>query len=179
MHLALLSDTHNNAQQMTWAMQSLHQRGPGFVIHCGDIGTASMLDLFRVEPGRYAAGFVFGNDDENQGNCAALRSRALELGVVCFERFGEFEMGGKRFAVLHGDDEQKLAATIATGEYDIVLHGHTHVWRDQQSIAANGKTVRVINPGALDKPRPNEVGTIERTCAIMDVEQGKLLKIYL
>ena len=175
MLLALLSDTHNDALQMTWVIQALRQRGAAFVVHCGDMGTASMLDLFRVEPGKYAAGFVFGNDDE--GNTGAQLRRAREIGVVCFERFGEFEMGGKKFAVLHGDDKRQLTATIQTGEYDFVLHGHTHVWCDEQITAGNGKMVRVINPGALDKPRKDHDGLIQRSCALLNIETGGLVRI--
>ena len=102
MRLGILSDSHNDAGRMREAITALRDRGAGYVIHCGDIMSPDMLELFHIVPGRFAAGFVYGNNDI--GKCDSLRRRAKELGVDCFEFFKEFTMAGKSFAVLHGDD---------------------------------------------------------------------------
>ena len=177
MRLGILSDTHDNAKMMRQAISALRDRGAGYVIHCGDIGSPKMLDLFQVLPGRYGAGFVFGNSDVR--NCDSLWQRAKELGVDCFENFKQFEMAGLKFAVLHGDDEARLAAVIDGREHDVVLHGHTHRWKDER-IEENGlKAIRIINPGALHDPRQNAAGVREKTCAMLDLDSGRLEKIVI
>ena len=177
MRLGILSDTHNETARMREAITALRDRGAGYVIHCGDIGSPDMLDLFHIVPGQHAAGFVFGNDDVGKGD--SLRRRAKELGVDCFEFFKEFTMAGKTFAVLHGDDEHRLNEVVNRGGHDFVLHGHLHCWRDERVEEGAMKGVRIINPGSLHDPRENADGVREKTCAILDVESGRLEKIVL
>jgi len=170
MRLGILSDTHGQADWMRYAISALRQRGATFVVHCGDIGPPALLDLFIIRPGEFRAAFVFGNSDDGR---AALDQRARELGIDCLGQFGQFEMSGKKFAVLHGDDRRALRALLLAQQHDYLLHGHTHQWRDKRI----GRT-RIINPGPaalLRKRRP----IVAPTCAILDVDAGRLEKIVL
>ena len=177
MRLGILSDTHSETEMMRLAIEALRHRGASYVIHCGDIGSPAMLDLFQVLPGHYGAGFIYGNSDVHKGD--SLWRRAKELGVDYFEDFKAFEMAGLKFAVLHGHDEARLAAVIGGREHDVVLHGHTHRWRDERLEESGLRAVRVINPGALDDPRPNAEGVREKTCALFDLDFGRLEKIVI
>ena len=47
----------------------------------------------------------------------------------------------------HGTDETLLSALVDCGEYDYVLHGHTHL----HGTETRGATTR-INPGGLPIP---------------------------
>ena len=162
---------------MCHAITALRDRSATYIIHCGDIGSPNMLDLFLILPNQHAAGFIFGNDDV--GKCEPLRRRAGELGVHCFEFFGEFTMAGKAFAVVHGDDEHRLNELVSQRGHDYVLHGHTHVWRDEWIEGGSKRSVRIINPGALSDPRKDADGLRRKTCAMLDLDTGRLERIIL
>jgi len=74
---------------------------------------------------------VFGNCD---GDRAALRRRALELGISLHDDPLAFEADGKRLVVSH----QPLDPAPSC---DFYLHGHTHKLRHE------GACPVVINPG--------------------------------
>ena len=62
---------------------------------------------------------------------------------------------GKRFAVFHGHENEFLR-TLKSPDADYVLHGHTHMRRDDRI-----GTCRVINPGALHRADPTTVATLD------------------
>ena len=100
MRLGILSDSHDQATAMRHAMDALRRdRRASYIIHCGDLCSPRMLEFLAGEP----AGFVFGNCDLDR---AGLRRHAEAIGVHCFDEFGEFTMGGREFAVIHGDDKR-------------------------------------------------------------------------
>jgi predicted phosphodiesterase len=84
---------------------------------------------------------VFGNND---GERSGLKKKCGELGFMEIQDTLSFEYASKTFFVNHGTSERVIEDAIQSQRYDYVLHGHTHVPRDE-SI---GRT-KVINPGAL------------------------------
>jgi uncharacterized protein len=174
MRLGILSDTHGDATLMGYALRALHQRGASFIIHCGDVGPTNVLDLFTTYG--IPAAFVFGNTDVQREQ---MKRRAGVIGVTCFGEFGEFEMAGKKFAVLHGDDPRRLEEVVHQAGHDVVLHGHTHRWRDDWVNAEGKRPVRIINPGALHEPKNILDGMRAKTCAMLHLNTGRLEKIVV
>lgn len=127
----------------------LKARGAGAFVHCGDIGTARMLDALAGE----RAWFVFGNTDVDR---AGLRRYAEELGITCLGDFGVVELSGKRIGVMHGDDFSLRRRLLLEQALDYLLSGHTHVADDTRSGA-----MRLINPGALHRARVKTVATLD------------------
>jgi len=64
---------------------------------------------------------------------------------------------GRRVGMIHNLEPRRRQWALA---YDVVIHGHTHRWRDEMV----GQT-RLINPGTATKP---QFGGTERTMAIVD-----------
>ena len=155
MLLGILSDTHDRYEIMGAAVRALRDRGAAFFIHCGDVCTPNLLDHLAGLP----SAFVWGNCDWDR---MTLRRYADSIGVPCYGPFADLELGGKRVAVLHGDDRTRLEGVLAAQEHDYLFHGHTHVKRDERI----GKT-RVINPGALFRAS-------EKTVALLDTEADVL-----
>ena len=153
--LAVLSDTHGHIPFTLEAIREIENRSPDLVIHCGDVGSASVVALFAGRPTR----FVFGNVDDP----SLLRFAIRDAGLTCDEEFGELELAGRRIAFLHGDDEYRLRDTIQSGEYDLVCHGHTH----KQRWEAVGRT-RVLNPGAIVRATPHSLAFV--TLSELEVE---------
>ena len=67
-----------------------------------------------------------------------------QAGLSFYGRFGSLDIGGRRVAFIHGDDDARLRDEIAGQQWDLVCHGHTHIAAQQQL----GKTL-VLNPGAM------------------------------
>lgn len=151
MRIGIVSDTHGNLTNTHTAIARLGEFEIQAVLHCGDIGSASIVPLFAEWPTH----FVFGNVDSDS---ALLRHTIRDAGQHCHERFGEIELHGRRMALLHGDDTRCLQDAVQADEYDLVCYGHTH--QPEQHVV--GRTL-VLNPGALHRANPH-------TFAIVDLE---------
>jgi putative phosphoesterase len=148
MIVGVVSDTHGHVETTRPAVRMLESCEVQLVIHCGDIGTPEIVALFEHWPTH----FVFGNVDTPP---AHLRQAIKAAGQTCHERFGSLELSDKRIAFLHGDDETRLRTAIASGEYDLVCYGHTHLAEQHHS----GKTL-VVNPGALYRAQPHSLAIV-------------------
>jgi putative phosphoesterase len=155
MVIGILSDTHDRADAMAAGVKRLAANGAEFLIHCGDVGSEIVLDHLAGVP----AAFVWGNNDFDR---RGLERYATGLGIRCLGNFGELELDGKLFAVLHGDDMRETRRILAEQRHDYLLQGHTHVRMDQRI----GR-VRCINPGALHRAR-------EKTVALLDTGADQL-----
>jgi putative phosphoesterase len=137
MLIGIVSDTHGHTEFARAAVRVLESLEVDQVIHCGDIGSVDVVELF----GGWPAHFVLGNVDSNP---RAWQSAIEGASQTFHGRFGSLEIQGKRIAFLHGDDARLLAQTIAGGQYDLVCYGHTHLAEQHRE----GPTL-VVNPGAL------------------------------
>ena len=137
MLLGIVSDTHGHAEFAREAVRLLESLEAEQVIHCGDIGSPEIVELFRAWPTHY----VLGNVDSRS---TALENAIESAAGTLHGRFGSLEIDGRRIAFLHGDDERLLSETIAAERYDLVCYGHTHVAEQHRA----GSTL-VVNPGAL------------------------------
>lgn len=149
MRIGILSDTHDRAAAMKAAIELLVGERSEFFIHCGDVGSEHILDQLAG----LSAAFVWGNNDFDR---LELQRYAEKLGVACYGAFGDIELGGKRFAVMHGDDFRLRQRILSGQQHDYLLLGHTHVPMDQRV----GKT-RCINPGALHRAAQKTVATLD------------------
>lgn len=138
MILGILSDTHDNLANTRRALAVFKRHRVEFVIHCGDITTPQVIELFDG----WQVAFVFGNLDAAETHLLAAAGRLQEPASISHRYTGI--IGGASVAVYHGNDDEYLASLIEGGQYDYVLCGHTHLRRDEKI----GRT-RVINPGSL------------------------------
>ena len=155
MIVGILSDTHDRVEAARAGVKLLQAHHAEYLIHCGDVGSEQILDVLAGLP----SAFVFGNNDWDIGG---LQRYARDLNITCLGPGGNLELGGKLFHVEHGDDPRTMRRALDGQTFDYLLHGHTHVPRDERV----GKT-RVINPGALHRAR-------EKTVAVLDTETDAL-----
>lgn len=135
--IGILSDTHEDVRMIRKAVSIFNDAKPSLVIHCGDIISPPVLELFRGLPMK----FVYGNND---GERSGLRKKCEELGFSAIDDTLIFSFADKSFFINHGTRSSTINDAVALQQYDYVLHGHTHLKRNELI----GKT-RVINPGAL------------------------------
>ncbi len=149
MLLGVVSDSHGQLDHTLQAVRMLESLSPEVVIHCGDIGSTAVIELFRP----WRTHYVFGNVDRDE---AELRQAIVAAGHQCHERFGELELAGRRIAFLHSDDLRRFRETTSGGQYDLVCYGHTH----QAEQHAEGKTL-VLNPGAMHRANPHSIAVVD------------------
>jgi putative phosphoesterase len=152
MRIAILSDTHSRTATVERALELLGPHNINILVHCGDLEDDDTVRLFPAN-----THFVFGNCDRDR---AGIRRAVDEIGATLHEPFGQLQLAGKALGFIHGDDQRLLQSMIASGGFDYVFHGHTHIARDE-TIGAT----RVINPGALHRACP-------KTFVVLDVGAG-------
>lgn len=135
MEIGIVSDTHDNLDVVQTAV-GLFEGRVDAVVHCGDIVAPFSATPFDGDFDFYA---VRGNNDGEWALRDAVRSFGAYLGEM-----GELSLGGRSFAVYHGTSQPIVDALVACGEYDYVLHGHTH----NRVHETKDGTVR-INPGGI------------------------------
>lgn len=149
MRLGVVSDSHGHVELVRPAIRMLESLEVDRVLHCGDVGSAEVVEQFAPWP----TGFVFGNCDSNRAELAAAIERA---GQTCHGEFGALEIAGQRVALLHGDDRRRFQEAIRSGRWDLICHGHTHV----AAVERIGDTL-VLNPGALYRANPHSLAVVE------------------
>jgi phosphoesterase, MJ0936 family len=118
MRIAVLADTHGKLPPAV--LDSIREADE--IWHLGDFDHPGVVDVFR------GLGPVFHGV---RGNCDA--------GIDLPERLF-LERGGRSFLLIHIPPSK-------SGGADFLLHGHTHVPRDEKI----GLT-RILNPGTVGKP---------------------------
>src|SRR5690242_19615205 len=113
MRLGVVSDTHGHVENTRAAIRMLASLEADRVLHCGDIGTAAVVELFAPWP----TDFVFGNCDSDRRGLAEAIKKA---GQTCHGEFGELELAGKRISLIHSDDRRRFQQALHGGEYDLV-----------------------------------------------------------
>ena len=146
--IGVVSDTHGHTIYAQQAVRLLESLDVQLVLHCGDIGTAEIVELFAPWPTH----FVFGNTDHDR---QPLRAAIEAAGQTCHDRFGALEIGTCRIAFLHGDDTRALVDASSGGRYDLICYGHTH----QAEQHRQGPTL-VLNPGALYRANPHSFAVV-------------------
>jgi putative phosphoesterase len=119
------------------------------VLHCGDIGSMAVVELFRPWPTH----FVFGNCDERLDEFAA---EIRDAGQTCHGLFGDITLVGTRIALLHSHERRRFRDAIDSGDYRLVCYGHTHV----AALDPHGETL-VVNPGAIYRASTHSVAIVD------------------
>ena len=158
MKIGILSDTHNNIELTQKAVDIFRETNVDLVLHAGDITSPKMLGLFAG----LNVKFALGNGDIDS---EALNAESEKLGFGAIEESTVLTAEGKKIILFHGNNVPLFRQSVACGEYDYVIKGHTHIFENYLS----GST-RVINPGAL-------YGAEEFSVAILDPATGKVERI--
>ncbi len=162
MLIAIMSDSHDAIPHLRRAVEMANERGAKYLLHCGDL----ISPFMALELGKFQ-GEVHLIQGNNPGDIWLLAKQCQKFPQIHLH--GQFtfeELDGFRVALVHFPELAEGLA--ATGKFDLVCCGHTHVY-DVREI--NG--VLVINPGELlGKEGPP-------TFAFYDTESRRVEKITL
>lgn len=119
------------------AVEFFNDKGVKTVLHAGDLVSPFTARAFKeLKPKLY---FVFGNND---GDKVILTKRFEEIGAISCGNFGDLTIDGLHIALLHGTNEALVKALAKSGEFDVIVRGHTH-----EPGVKIIEGVTVINPG--------------------------------
>jgi len=147
--IGIVSDTHGHVELTRPAVRMLESLEVTTVLHCGDIGSAEVVELFSAWPTH----FVLGNCDDDR---AGLSDAIHRAGQNFHGEFGDLRVGGVRIALLHSHDRRRFHDVIESGDYDVVCYGHTHV----AAIDQRASTL-IVNPGAIYRASPHSIAVLE------------------
>jgi uncharacterized protein len=150
MRIGVVSDTHGHVQNALAAARMLESLDVEAVLHCGDIGSPQIPAAFSRWPTHYVLGNVDHYEDELYAGAVTA------AGGTFHDRFADLQLAGKRIAVLHSDDAKRFRQAIASGDFDLVCYGHTHVAEQHRE----GNTL-VLNPGALYRANPHQIAIVD------------------
>lgn len=140
MLVAVMSDTHDHKTNILKAVSIMNKRGVEALIHCGDFIAPFVKRWFDNLNDQIKKNFygTFGNND---GELLFLEKN---LGQICeLQNELVLEFGGKRIHASHSPKSETIEALAKSGEFDIILSGHTHEIINQKK--ENG--VLILNPG--------------------------------
>lgn len=139
MKIGIVSDTHNNLRNVNRIVELFNASGVQRVIHTGDITQAKTLDVFaHLEMPMYG---VYGNNDE--GERESLEAAVAAHGFIFSDPPFVLEWHARSILVVH--DPLELDGHL-NGTHHLALHGHTHLYRYERTVAGPGERV-IFNPG--------------------------------
>ncbi|MBF0444551.1 MAG: metallophosphoesterase [Magnetococcales bacterium] len=136
MLIGIISDTHDQLENVRKAVEIFFARGVDKVFHAGDIGSPQTLKLFAG----LDVGFVFGNND-GEREMLTKRVEIIKAEIEGDVMVRECDEG--KIVVYHGTVPTFLNALIKCGDYRLVITGHTH--KVVNHLEGN---TRVLNPGS-------------------------------
>ncbi|MCL2624341.1 MAG: YfcE family phosphodiesterase, partial [Planctomycetaceae bacterium] len=150
MYIGVISDTHGNILLAHQAMLVFREFAVERIIHCGDVGAATVLSQFAGTP----VDFVLGNCD---GSEADFR-QVLEPGrVTCHGLFGHVAVTEKKIAFMHGHDQRRFDRETSSGRWDMLCYGHTH----KPALWMGCDQTIVLNPGAFHRVATPSVAVVK------------------
>lgn len=138
MRIGVLSDTHDNLDNLLTVLEILRQRGIQTVIHCGDLTDFSLISHFSG----FRLIYLTGNMDAASGTIKKRVEQMREDNFAGLVFQGNLD--GVMVAATHSHLEGKVMELVQEKRFCWIFHGHTHKRRDETI-----QGTRIINPGAL------------------------------
>jgi uncharacterized protein len=136
MRIGIISDSHDSLVNVAKAVKVFNEENVEYVFHAGDIALPAVAKEFaELATAKFIA--VYGNCDTKQ---SLLQNVIEDFGGQIHHSHYTCQIGNRRIYMTHEPD--LIEDVVATGEYDLVIHGHTH----DLVIRKVGKTL-IVNPG--------------------------------
>ena len=133
--IGVVSDTHNNQNNIKKIISLFNKEQVSHVIHTGDITNSASLSLFSKLNCPLSG--VYGNNDRVE---LGLEKVANDLNFKFQNPPLLFSLNDKKLAIFHEPDN--ISKFQEDNQVDIILHGHTHRHREEVI-----KNTLIFNPG--------------------------------
>ena len=161
MKIGIISDTHDDIENVQRAIEIFNTERVEYVIHAGDYIFPGIVIEFKKLNAKLIG--VLGNND---GEKVHLLKNFLNIGGELKGEIGEIELDGLSFGIYHGTDKEVKEKLVNSRKYDIIISGHTHrLEMPSLSSSTNNKNSKhqgnninrkrgptlVLNPGTAHK----------------------------
>jgi putative phosphoesterase len=152
MKIGIISDTHDDIDNVQRAIEIFNAQGTDYVIHAGDYIFPGIVREFEKLNAKLIG--VLGNND---GEKVHLLKNFLDIGAELKGELGEIQLDGLRVGIYHGTSKEVKERLINTQKYDVLICGHTHKIElplDTTKENSTGKertATLVLNPGTSHK----------------------------
>ena len=132
MKIGILSDTHDNKDNIRKAVALFNSESVDIVLHAGDIVAPFTIQEFKNLKAEMK--IVFGNNDgERLGLSKVFNIQVQPL---------ELTIDNKKIIVMH--EPFKVDALQKSGFFDVIIYGHTH-----KTVIDGRRDSLIINPGEV------------------------------
>ena len=145
MKIGIISDTHDDVNNINIAIDIFLDNEVEIVFHAGDIISPPVAREFKrlTENDVKFFGVLGNNDGEKKG----LERTFDDINGKLLGDFGKIEIDNLKFGIYHGTDSKKKEKMINSNKFDVFICGHTHRRiPENRDIVKNEKTI-VLNPG--------------------------------
>jgi len=165
MKIGIMSDSHDNMNNVKKAVDVFNEHKVEKVLHAGDVIAPFITRPLKELNCPVVA--VYGNND---GEKFYLKKNFEETGKVgtIQEPPLELEIGGKRIYLTHWPHQLEILAS--SGAFDVLVYGHTH----NVDIRKVGGTL-VINPGEVGGWLRAKATVVVLDLAVMETELVELV----
>jgi uncharacterized protein len=169
--IGIISDTHDDIENVQEAINIFNKNEVNLVIHAGDYISPGVIQEFQKLRSKLIG--VLGNNDSEKNE---ILKYFLEINGDLKGELGELEIEKLRIGIYHGTDETIKKHIIDSKKYNIIICGHTHEREPaNRQTGIIGNEVIVLNPGSAHRKTPSisrsfdEVGRI----IILDIQSKK------
>jgi putative phosphoesterase len=134
MIIGIISDTHDNLDNLGKALDLFKARGGEHIIHAGDYTSPFTYRVLKHFGGGFTG--IFGNNDGDKVLLSATYQGRI------FTQPHLFTLHNRKIVVMHEPDV--VAALADSGHFDLIVYGHTH-----EAVFTRVKNTLVINPGEV------------------------------
>ncbi len=134
MIIGIISDTHDNLDNLGKALDLFKAKGVEHIIHAGDYTSPFTYRVLKHFTGGFTG--IFGNNDGDK----VLLSNTFQGRI--FTQPHIFKLHHRKIVVMHEPDV--VEALADSGHFDLIVYGHTH-----EPLMRRIKHTLIINPGEV------------------------------
>jgi uncharacterized protein len=163
MKVGIISDTHDDIENVQEAIQIFNKNKVEYVIHAGDYVFPGIVKEFKNLNAKFI-GILGNNDGEKDG----ISKTFMEINGELKGDLGEIEIDGIKFVIYHGTNSKIKQSIHLSQIYDILICGHTHKKEPKESGAIkSNKGTFTLNPGSAHRKSESISGSFEETGQII------------
>ncbi|MBI5212820.1 MAG: metallophosphoesterase [Nitrospirae bacterium] len=134
MIVGIISDTHDQLDNLRKALKIFEEKNVGHIIHAGDFCSPFTWRVIRNFKGEFTG--IFGNNDGERVLLKKLYQDRI------YTQPYKFVLHNRKIVVMHESD---VADELAeSGRFDLVVFGHTH-----EPVIKKVKDTIIVNPGEV------------------------------
>jgi uncharacterized protein len=178
MKLGIISDTHDDIDNVRRAIDIFNKENVRYVIHAGDYVFPGIVMEFRRLNAKLIG--VLGNNDGEKGQ---LLKAFLEVDGDLKGELGEMRIDDLKIGIYHGTCAEIKKRLVEAGRYNILVCGHTHRREPADADIGNyskDTSTFVLNPGTGHRKVESLAGAfVEGGLIIVDTESKEYKYIDL